>query len=148
MKTRSVFYCLAVLAILFGSMSGCAKEEDVLPVEEETAPEATVQAVEQEAPEVAVSPDMEQFLAKVVSARQVAAGHGIREYFDFWQELLHNPRIAMKIYFEVKVEQKFQKNHDWRNMTNQEILDAVCQEYDLVWTITEPDTIRITKRAE
>jgi hypothetical protein len=148
MKTRSVFYCFAVLAIVFGSMSGCAREEDALRVEEETAPEATAQAVEQEAPEVAVSPDMEQFLAKVVSARQLAAGHGIREFFGFWQEILHNPRIAMKIYFEVKVEETFQKDHDWRNMTNRETLDALCQEYDLVWTIPEPDTIRITKRTE
>jgi hypothetical protein len=148
MKPRSVSCSLAVLAIAFAAISGCTKEEEAPPVEEETAPQATVQDVEQVLPEVAVSADMEQFLAKVVSAKQVSAGHGIREYFDFWQEILHHPRIAMKVYFEVETEGTFRKDHDWRNMTNREILDAMCREYNLVWTIAKPDTIRIARETE
>lgn len=46
------------------------------------------------------------------------------------------------------MEDKFQRNHDWKKMTNRAILDSICQECDLVWTITEPDTIRISKKPE
>ena len=108
-KSPSVLSCLVVLSVLLASMVGCSKNEKAPPLEEETAPETSVQAAESEAPAVVPAPDMEKFLAKVVSMRQVAAGQGIREFFDFQQEMLHNPRIDMKIYFEVDVKEKFRE---------------------------------------
>jgi hypothetical protein len=101
-----------------------------------------------EAPAVVPVPEMGQFLAKAVRAKSVAAGHGIREFFDFWQEMLHTPRIDLKIYFEVAVEGTFEEDHNWENTTYREILDDVCRRNNLVWTITEPDVVRITKKSE
>jgi hypothetical protein len=148
MKSTSVISCLVVLSVLLALMVGCSKEEEAPPLEEEATPQTSVQAAEPEAPAVTPSPDMEKFLAKVSSMRQVGAGHGIREFFDFQQQMLHNPRIDMKIYIDVIVEDKWRKDHEWKNMSNREFLDSMCREYDLLWTITEPDTIRIAKKPE
>jgi len=148
MKSSSFLSCLVVLSILFASMVGCSRKEETPPVEEETTPQASVPVAEPESPAVVASPEMEQFLAKAVRAKSVAAGHGIREFFDFWQEMLHNPRIDLKIYFEVDVGGKFQKDHKWENTTCREILDDLCLQNHLVWTITEPDTIRITQKPQ
>ena len=146
MKSRCVLGCLAVLCILFVPLTGCSEKEEAPPVEAETPAPTSVSAV---APGSAdPSPAMVQFLAKAVRAKRVAAGHGIREFFDFWQEMLHTPRIDLKIYFEVEVEGTFEEDHDWTNTTYREILDDLCRRNNLVWTITEPDTIRISEKPQ
>jgi len=148
MKSRSALCYLTVSSVLFAFVLGCSKKEDSPTAEDETAPESSIQATEPESPEQSISPLMDQFLRKTVGTKKVTAGHQIREFFDFWEEILHHPRISVEIYFEIELEEKFQRDRTWENKTNREILDELCQENDLVWTITEPNTIRINKRSE
>ena len=146
MTLRWVLGCLVALGILFGAMTGCSEKDEAPPVEAETPAPASVPIVAPES--VAPSPAMAQFLAKAVRAKSVAAEHGIAEFFEFWQGMLHTPRIDLKIYFEVEVEGTFEEDHDWTNTTYREILDDLCRRNNLVWTITEPDTIRISEKPQ
>jgi hypothetical protein len=143
--SKIIIYFLAV-SLLFASLWGCSKKEDSPTVEDETTSESAIQETEMESSAQTISPLMEQFLGKTVKTRKATAGYQISEFFYFWQDLLHNPRISMEIYFDVELEAKFQRDHIWKNKTSREILDELCQEYNLIWTITEPNTIRIDKR--
>ena len=147
MSTRRHIVHLASLIIMFASMLGCSKKEDSSLAEDETAPESSIQATEPESPAQSVSPLMDQFLKKTAgSYKKVTAGNDISEFFGAWENFLHHPRISIEIYFDVELEEKFQRDHIWENKTNQEILDDLCNEYNLTWTITEPNTIRVSKK--
>ncbi len=146
MKSRNVLSNLIAVTILLAFMSGCSKKEDTSTVEDETAPESSIQATETKSARPSISPVMDQFLKKTVGTKNASAGYQISEFFSFWEEILHHPRISMNIYFEVDIDEPFQRDHTWKNKTNREILDELCKEYNLTWTITEPDTIQITKK--
>lgn len=148
MKSRRVLGCLVVLSILVALLSGCSKRDDAAAVEEEPGAASSVSAVEPEASEASISPTMAQFLGKTVGTQKVTAGHELQELFALWEQVLHHPRVSMEIYFEVDVEGEFQQDHTWENKTHREILDDVCQENDLVWTITAGDTIAIRKKPQ
>ena len=70
------------------------------------------------------------------------------EFFSFWEAVLHHPSNSMGIYFEVELEEKFQRDHIWKNKTYQEILEDLCKEYNLIWTTPKSNTIRISKKPE
>ena len=139
---------------------GCKKTPDEVPqdteaeydqpveatssVENETSSESTITAPEQETSEQSISPLMDQFLKISPSTVKVTAGNQIGVIFELWEVVLHHK--SMDIYFEVEAEGKIQKNHVWEDKTYREILDEYCQDNDLVWRITEPDTIRIEKK--
>lgn len=146
MKLRIVLNYLTVLSILFASMLGCSKKEDSSTVDDDTASESSIQVTRPESPIQSISPIMDEFLRKTVGTKKVTAGHQIREFFYFWEDVLHHPSNSIEIYFEIELEDKFQRDHIWKNKTNREILDELCQEYNLIWTITEPNTIRINKK--
>ena len=140
-------------------MLGCSKKEEAPPVEEETAPPANVQVVQRELPEAVPSPEMERFvreavpsptmehfLKNAVRGKKATAGQGIRDFFERWQQALHKRSTPTQIRFDAELEDTFQNDRTWANTTNQKILESACQENHLVWTITEPNTIRITKK--
>jgi hypothetical protein len=150
MKSRNVLTYLIVITIMLAFMPGCSKKEDSSTVEDETAPESNVQATEPESPEQSVSPLVGQFLKKSAgSYKKVIAGIDINDFFGNWENRLqHHPRTPMEIYFDVELEEKFQRDHIWENKTNQEVLDDLCNEYNLAWTTPEPNTIRISKKPD
>ena len=148
MNSHCIFRCFVISIVMLASISGCSKKEDSAETQDEVVSEANMQVAEPEAKEQPISPLMEQFLGKISKTKKATAGHGIGDFFAFWQELLHNPRISMKIYFDVDVDGKFQRDHVWENKSNREILDEFCQEYNLTWVITDSDTIHITKKPE
>ena len=131
-------------SILFLSIFGCDKKEDTSSVENEAPSEPTITASEQETSVQSISPVMDQFLKKSPSTVKVTAGNQISSIFELWEGVLHHK--SMDIYFEVEAEGKIQKDHEWRDKTYREILDEYCQDNELVWKITEPDTIRIEKK--
>jgi len=101
------------------------------------------------APEQAISPLMDQFLrTSAGSHMNVTAGGQISGIFELWEALFHHPKNPnpMDIYFEVEAEGKIQKDHVWKNKTYRTVLDEYCQDNDLVWKITGPNTIRIDKK--
>ena len=141
---RSVLSYLTVLSILFASMLGCDKKEDTSSVENETPSESTITT-----PEQSISPLMDQFLRKSAGSYvNVTAGGQISGIFELWEALFHDPKNPnpMDIYFEVEAEGKIQKDHVWKDKTYREVLDEYCQDNDLVWKITGPNTIRIEKK--
>ena len=145
MKLRSVLSYLTVLSILFTSILGCDKKEDTSSVENETPSESTITAPEQETSGQSISPLMDQFLKESPSHINVTAGKSqISDIFELWEAILHHK--SMDIYFEVEAEGKIQKDHVWKDKTYREILDEYCQDNDLVWVITKPNTIRISKK--
>ena len=144
MKRRSVLSYLTVLSILFASILGCDKKEDTSSVENETPSESTITAPEQETSGQSISPLVDQFLKKSLSTVKVTAGNQISGIFELWEAILHHK--SMDIYFEVEAEGKIQKDHVWKDKTYREILDEYCQDNDLVWVITKPNTIRISKK--
>lgn len=133
---------------MLASIPGCSKKEDSAVTQGEVASESNMQVAEPEATKQTISPLMEQFLSKISKTKKATTGYQISEFFSFWQELLHNPRISMEIYFDVDVDGKFQRDHVWENKSNKEILDDFCQEYNLTWVITDSDTIQITNKPE
>ncbi len=141
MKGRSVLSYLIVLSILFASIFGCDKKEDTSSVENETPSESTITAPEQETSGQSISPLMDQFLKESPSHVNVTAGNQISGIFELWEAVLQHK--SMDIYFEVEAKGKIQKDHMWRGKTYREILDEYCQDNDLVWKITGPNTIRI-----
>ena len=144
MKLRSVLSYLTVLSILFASILGCDKKEDTSSVKNETPSESTITAPEQETSVQSISPLMDQFLKESPSHVNVTAGNQISGIFELWEAILHHK--SMDIYFEVEAEGKIQKDHVWKDKTYREILDEYCQDNDLVWVITKPNTIRISKK--
>ncbi len=147
MKSRSILSCLVVLSLLVASMMGCSKEEEAPPVKEESTPEVSVQAAAPESTEPVASPAMEQFLASPAGSGSMTVHDQIGKFFDFWGQCMRNSsRKPMDIHFEVELEENFQKDHTMKGKTGREFLDDVCQENNLVWTITKLNTIRITKR--
>jgi len=144
MKLRSVLSYLTVLSILFASILGCDKKEDTSSVENETPSESTITAPEQETSGQSISPLMDQFLKESPSHLNVTAGRPISDIFELFELSLHLK--SMDIYFEVEAEGKVQKDHVWKDKTYREILDEYCQDNDLVWVITKPNTIRISKK--
>ena len=148
MKSRRVVTYLILAPALFVSMLGCVKKENASPVADETAREPSVQAIEPQSSEASISPQMEQFLSKTVGTQKVTAGHQIREFFDLWEQVLYQASDSMDIDFQIELEEKFEKDHVWENKTHREVLDDLCREYGLVWTITGPNTIQISKKAE
>ena len=78
----------------------------------------------------------------------VTAGGQISGIFELWEALFHHPKNPnpMDIYFEVEAEGKVQKDHVWENKTYRTVLDEYCQDNDLIWKITGPNTIRIENR--
>ena len=148
MKLRSVLSYLTVLSILFASILGCDKKEDTSSVENETPSESTITAPEQETSGQSISPLMDQFLKESPSHVNVTAGNQISGIFELWEAAFHHPENPnpMDIYFEVEAEGKIQKDHEWKDKTYGEILDGYCQDNDLVWKITGPNTIRIEKK--
>jgi len=124
-------------------MTGCSKKEDSSIVEDETVPESSIQAPEQELPEQPISPLMEQYLKESISHLNVTAGYPISTLFDLWKAVLHHK--GWDIYIEVEAEGKTQKDRVWKNKTRREILDEYCQDNELVWKITGPNTIQIRR---
>jgi hypothetical protein len=143
--SRRILSHLAVTAILLASMLGCSRKEEAPPAEEK--PPAGVQAA-RETPKAAPSPSMSQFLRNPVRAKQAKAGQEIRAFFALWQQNLHRRGTTMKIDFQVELEDTFQADQAWQDTNSREILNSLCQANNLVWTITEPNTIRITKKRE
>jgi hypothetical protein len=139
MKLRSVLSYLTVLSILFASILGCDKKEDTSPVEIDRPSESVVAA-----PEQSTSPHIEQFLKLSPSHVNVGAGTQISGIFEMWETMLHHK--SMDIYFEVEPELKIQKDNVWKDKTYREILDELCEDNGLVWVITKPNTIRISKK--
>ena len=148
MKSRCVVTYLVLASVLFVSMLGCAEKEETSPAEDEMAREPSVQVIEPQTPEQSISPVMEQFLSKTIGTQEVTAGHQIRELFDLWEQVLYQASDSMDIDFEIELEEQFQKDHIWENKTHREVLDDLCRENGLVWTITGPNTIHISKKAE
>ena len=74
----------------------------------------------------------------------MTAGIPISARFEMWEVILQHK--SMDIHFEVEAEGKVQKDHVWKNKTNRTVLDEYCQDNDLVWKITGPNTIRIEKK--
>lgn len=144
MKLRSVLSYLTVLSILFASILGCDKKEDTSSVENETPSESTITAPEQETSGQSISPLMDQFLKESPSHVNVTAGIQISGIFELWETMWHHK--SMDIYFEVDPELKIQKDNVWKDKTYREILDELCEDNDLVWVITKPNTIRISKK--
>jgi hypothetical protein len=162
MTPRSVLGKLVVLSVLFVALSGCSKKEEApkpqeraaakssAPAPEPAAPQTSVQTTELQTPEpTAMSATMEQFLERKVRMRPAAAGDEIQAFFTSWEEMLkRRSRQPLDIHFEVEVDGQFAKDHTWESATNRGILDEVCRECDLAWTIVEPNTIRITRKTE
>lgn len=148
MKSHFILKWITVSLILLVlvSMVGCSKKDHSTTNEDEINSESAVQATETESSTQTISPLMKQFLSKKVKTRKATAGYQISEFFDFWQDLLHNPRISLEIYFDVELDTKFKRDHIWENKSNREILNELCREYNLTWTITGSDTIKITKK--
>ncbi len=79
--------------------------------------------------------------------RNVTADQQIQAFFATWEDILkHRSRQPIDIHFDVEVDGPFGKDHAWTSATNRGILDELCQAYDLTWTATEPNTIRISKK--
>ena len=144
MKLRSVLSYLVVLSILFASILGCDKKEDTPSFENETPSESTITVPEPETSGQSISVIMEQFLNKSPSAVQVTAGNEISSTFELWEMISRHE--SMEINFDVDAEGIIQKDHVWKGKTYREILDEYCQDNDLVWKITGPNTIRIEKK--
>ena len=148
MNSRYVLRCFIISTVVLTSVPGCKKKEDSSSPEGKAVPESNIQVPIAEVSDQSVSELMEQFLGKVVKTKKASTGYEISEFFSFWQELLHNPRISMEIYFDLDVDEEFKRDHIWENKSNREILDDLCKEYNLTWTITNSDTIKIAKQQE
>ena len=119
--------------------------KEISSIENETSSESTITAPKQETSEQSISPLIDQFLRKSAgNTVQVKAGTQISARFEMWEMILQHK--SMDIHFEVEAEGKVQKDHVWKNKTNRTVLDEYCQDNDLVWKITGPNTIRIEKK--
>jgi len=142
MKSRYALGSLILLLALLATLTGCSKREDARAGQEEGAAVAGPEAAGQSVP-----PLIAQFLDRRVRMRNVTAGGEIRAFFASWEEALRRrPREPMDLHFEVDVDGTFPRDHAWENPTSRGILEEVCQECDLVWTMASPNTIRISKK--
>ncbi|UCD53336.1 MAG: hypothetical protein JSW27_11940 [Phycisphaerales bacterium] len=161
MKWRHVPSCLIVLSVLCTSLAGCSKKEDAPPAQEQTRAEPSTPAAQPTAPapgtqvahtvatERPVSPLIAEFLERKVRMRNVTAGDSVPGFFASWENILQRrSRQPIDLHFEVEVDGTFPKDHVWASSSNRGILDELCREYDLVWTIASPDTIRISGKAQ
>jgi len=147
MDSRCVLSWFTVMIVMLASILGCSKKEDSSTTKDEVESKSSIQATE--SAEQSISPLMDQFLRKTAGSRKtVSAGTQMSEFFTFWETFLQHPRNSMNIYFDVELEETFQKDHAWEKKTNQEVLDDLCKEYNLNWEITDSDTIRISKKAD
>ncbi len=161
MKSHWVWVRVAVLFVVLAVLSGCSKKK-APPAEESAATESSVPAPKSTAPKlnvpatesptftpVAASADLEPFLERKVRMRSVTADQKIQAFFATWEDILkHRSRQPIDIHFDVEVDGPFGKDHAWTSATNRGILDELCQTYDLTWTATEPNTIRISKKTQ
>jgi hypothetical protein len=161
MKWQHVPGYLVVLSVLCVLLAGCSKKEDAPPVPEQirtepsmpapqpaaSAPGApTTQTVPTEQP---VSSPIAQFLERKVRMRNVTAGDSIPGFFTAWENIFQRrSRQPLDLHFEVDVDGTFPTDHVWTSSSNRGILDELCQEYDLAWTIASPNTIRISRKTE
>jgi len=155
MKLRRVLNCLVVWAVLLSLLPGCSRKEDAPPAPESTrAAQATVPS--SNAPVTApatvaqsVSPLIAEFLERKVRMRTVGAGDPIAGFFTNWENILQRrSQQPLDLHFDVEVDGAFPKDHVWASPTNRGILDELCREYDLVWTIVSSNTIRISRKAK
>jgi len=141
MKSRYALGRFILLLVLLTALAGCSKREDARAGQEEGGAAAAMGQ--------SVSPLIGQFLDRRVRMRNVTAGDEIRAFFTSWEEALRRrPREPIDLHFEVDVDGTFPRDHAWENPTSRGILEEVCQECDLVWTIASPNTIRISKRSK
>jgi hypothetical protein len=152
-KSRNTLGSLIVVFLVVGCLSGCAEREEGAVAEsneavsEPAASAPMTEAVEPRATAPAEGPaSLESFLARRVRMRPIAAGQEIRAFFASWEQMLtRRSREPVDVHFEVDAEGTFGKEHRWTASTNRGILDELALEYDLAWTIAEPNTIRITR---
>ena len=130
-------------------LTGCSEKEEGPQAEEPAASKSDLPASDPAVAPAAASVSMEAFLERRVRMRPAAAGHEIGAFFASWEQMLkHRSREPVDIHFEVEVEGAFGQDHAWTSSTNRGILDELAREYDLAWTVTEPNTIRITSESE
>lgn len=150
-----------VLLVLLVGLLGCSKKDQAPNPEKPATSEPKARTVENESPkpidladgissaEPAASPLVHQFLKQIIRRRQWNAGQSFSALFASWQELVqNNPRNPMMIRFEVDVDQTLEQDTTWTTRSNRQFLDDFCQAHDLLWTITGPDTIRISKKPQ
>ncbi len=160
MRLRWGLESFVVGVIAVGCLTGCSEREEERSMEEavessEGGPQAVAPAAQTRAAPVvtevvevpaATSAPLESFLERRVRMRPIAAGQEIGAFFASWEEMLkRRSREPVDVHFEVETEGTFGKEHRWTASTNRGILDELAREYDLAWTIAEPNTIRITK---
>jgi hypothetical protein len=140
--------------VLVASLSGCSKKGNAPPVPEQTreaqptAPSPSTQVAQSVTTEQPVSLLIAEFLARKVRMRSVAAGDSIAEFLSNWENILQRrSRQPLDLHFDVEVDGAFPKDHVWVSPTNRGILDELCRECDLVWTIASSNTIRISRKA-
>lgn len=162
MRMRWALGSVAVLFVVLAALSGCSKKDEAPKATEPAPTESSVPAPKPPAPKlnvqpmesptftpVVVSAALEPFLERKVRMRNVTADQEIRAFFASWEDILkHRSRQPVDIHFDVAVDGPFGKDHAWRSATNRSILDELCQEYDLTWTATEPNTIRVSKKPQ
>jgi hypothetical protein len=157
MKWQHVPGYLVVLSVLCVSLAGCSEKEDAPPVPEETRAEPSTPATPPAAQQVAQTVATEQpvssptapFLERKVRMRKVTAGDSIPEFFTSWENIIQRrSRQPLDLHFEVEVDGTFPTDHVWSSSSNRGILDELCAEFDLEWTVTSPNTIRISEKTK
>ena len=146
---KKILLVLSIFVFVGFFCVGCKKTPD--EVSQEAVAEYDQPATETiTASEQTISPLMDQFLRQSAgSTFGVKAGTQISGIFEMWEAVLQHK--SMEIHFEIEAactlgDGEVQKDHVWENKTNRTVLDEYCQDNDLVWKITGPNTIRIEKK--